>query len=109
MAVHDLDMTRFLAGADPVEILAVGASHIDKSIEDLPGSEALDTASYIAVSCVAADQDHSDRHRPPHPAGRDAPHALAGTGHRLPPPGGFEAHGGHGQSQIVQRRLGRAL
>merc|ERR1711957_993789 len=47
MAVHDLDMTRFLAGEDPVEILAVGSCHIDKSIQDLPGSEAFDTASCI--------------------------------------------------------------
>ncbi|KAL3787542.1 hypothetical protein HJC23_013751 [Cyclotella cryptica] len=47
MAVHDLDMTRYLAGADPIEILAVGSCHIDKSIEDLPGSEAFDTASCI--------------------------------------------------------------
>ena len=47
MAVHDLDMTRFLAGDDPVEILAVGSCHIDKSIEDLPGSEAFDTATCI--------------------------------------------------------------
>ena len=47
MAVHDLDMTQFLAGTDPIEILAVGSCHIDKSIEDLPGSEAFDTASCI--------------------------------------------------------------
>ncbi|KAL7487700.1 hypothetical protein ACHAW6_013255 [Cyclotella cf. meneghiniana] len=47
MAVHDLDMTRFLAGSDPIEILAVGSCHIDKSIQDLPGSEAYDTASCI--------------------------------------------------------------
>merc|ERR1719291_389684 len=47
MAVHDLDMTRFLAGADPIEILAVGSCHIDKSIEDLPASEKYDTASCI--------------------------------------------------------------
>lgn len=47
MAVHDLDMTRFLAGEDPIEILAVGSCHIDKSIQDLPGSEAFDTASCI--------------------------------------------------------------
>ena len=47
MAIHDLDMTRFLAGTDPIEILAVGSCHIDKSIEDLPGSEAFDTATCI--------------------------------------------------------------
>jgi len=47
MAVHDLDMSRFLAGCDPIEILAVGSTHIDKSIEALPGSEKFDTASCI--------------------------------------------------------------
>lgn len=47
MAVHDLDMSRFLAGADPIDILAVGSCHIDKSIEELDGSEAFDTASCI--------------------------------------------------------------
>jgi inositol 2-dehydrogenase len=47
MAVHDLDMTRFLAGADPIDILAIGSCHIDKSIEQLEGSEAFDTASCI--------------------------------------------------------------
>mmetsp|Transcript_10947 Transcript_10947/g.14350 ORF Transcript_10947/g.14350 Transcript_10947/m.14350 type:complete len:443 (-) Transcript_10947:243-1571(-) len=45
MAVHDLDMSRFLAGEDPIEILATGACHIDKSIEVLEGSEKFDTAS----------------------------------------------------------------
>jgi len=47
MAVHDLDMTRFLADADPIDILAVGSCHIDKSIEVLEGSEAFDTATCI--------------------------------------------------------------
>lgn len=47
MAVHDLDMTRFLAGDDPIDILAIGSTHIDKSIEVLPGSEKFDTASCI--------------------------------------------------------------
>lgn len=47
MAVHDLDMSRFLAGDDPIEILAVGSTHIDMSIENLPGSEKYDTASCI--------------------------------------------------------------
>lgn len=47
MAVHDLDMSRFLAGEDPIDILAVGSCHIDKSIEELAGSEAFDTASCI--------------------------------------------------------------
>jgi len=44
MAVHDLDMSRFLAGDDPIDILAVGSCHIDRSIETLEGSEAYDTA-----------------------------------------------------------------
>lgn len=47
MAVHDLDMSRFLAGDDPIDILAVGACHIDKSIEVLEGSEKFDTAACI--------------------------------------------------------------
>lgn len=47
MAVHDLDMSRFLAGADPIDILAIGSCHIDKSIESLPGSEKFDTASCL--------------------------------------------------------------
>lgn len=47
MAVHDLDMSRFLAGNDPIDILAVGSCHIDRSIEVLPGSERFDTASCI--------------------------------------------------------------
>ena len=33
MAVHDLDTSRFLTGADSIDILAVGSSHIDKSID----------------------------------------------------------------------------
>lgn len=47
MAVHDLDMTRFLAGADPIEILAIGSCHIDKSILELEGSEKFDTAACL--------------------------------------------------------------
>jgi predicted dehydrogenase len=47
MAVHDLDMSRFLAGADPIDILAIGSCHIDRSIEKLDGSEAFDTASCL--------------------------------------------------------------
>ena len=47
MAVHDLDMTRFLAMEDPIDILAIGSCHIDRSIETLPGSEKFDTASCI--------------------------------------------------------------
>merc|ERR1712176_1063788 len=47
MAVHDLDMTRFLAGADPIDILALGSTHIDMEIADYEGSEKYDTASCI--------------------------------------------------------------
>ena len=47
MAVHDLDMTRFLAGADPIDILAIGSTHIDMEIADYEGSEKYDTASCI--------------------------------------------------------------
>lgn len=47
MAVHDLDMTRFLAGEDPIEILAIGSCHIDKSILELEGSEKFDTAACL--------------------------------------------------------------
>jgi len=47
MAVHDLDMSRFLAGDDPIDILAIGSCHIDKSIEVLDGSEKFDTASCL--------------------------------------------------------------
>lgn len=47
MAVHDLDMSRFLAGDDPIDILAIGSCHIDKSIKELPGSEKYDTASCL--------------------------------------------------------------
>lgn len=47
MAVHDLDMSRFLMGEEPTEILAYGACMIDKEIENLPGAEAYDTASVV--------------------------------------------------------------
>lgn len=47
MAVHDLDMSRFLVGEDPIEILSLGSCHIDKSIEVLDGSEAFDTAACL--------------------------------------------------------------
>ena len=44
MAIHDLDMARFLMDSEPAEILASGSCNIDKSIETLPGPEAFDTA-----------------------------------------------------------------
>lgn len=47
MAVHDLDMSRFLAGTDPIDILAIGSCHIDKTIEQFEGSEKYDTASCL--------------------------------------------------------------
>jgi predicted dehydrogenase len=47
MAVHDLDMTRFLAGEDPIDILAIGSCHIDKDIAEFEGSEKYDTASCL--------------------------------------------------------------
>jgi len=47
MAVHDLDMARFLMDSEPVEILASGSCQIDKAIESLPGPEAYDTANII--------------------------------------------------------------
>lgn len=48
MAVHDLDMTRFLINDDPLEILAVGSTHIDRSILSLDEpSERYDTACAI--------------------------------------------------------------
>ncbi len=47
MAVHDLDMARFLMASEPVEILAVGSCQIDKAIEVLEGPEAFDTATVL--------------------------------------------------------------
>ena len=47
MAVHDLDMTRFLIGSEPIEILASGSCHIDSRIKKLQGPEAYDTANII--------------------------------------------------------------
>ena len=47
MAIHDLDMSRFLMGEEPQEIFAVGSCHIDKSIEVLEAPESYDTATII--------------------------------------------------------------
>ena len=33
MAVHDLDMSRFLMGTDPESILAFGSCHVDERIQ----------------------------------------------------------------------------
>jgi len=47
MAVHDLDMARFLMDSEPVEILATGSCQIDPAINVLPGPEAFDTATIL--------------------------------------------------------------
>jgi len=47
MAVHDLDMARFLMESEPVEILATGSCQIDQAIAVLPDAEAYDTANII--------------------------------------------------------------
>ena len=47
MAVHDLDMSRYFVGSEPVEILASGSCHIDKRILELDGPEAYDTANIM--------------------------------------------------------------
>jgi len=47
MAVHDLDMARFLVGEEPEAILAVGSCQIDNEIESLEGAEAYDTANML--------------------------------------------------------------
>lgn len=44
MAVHDLDMARFLMGSEPTRILASGSCQIDHAIDELDGAEAFDTA-----------------------------------------------------------------
>ncbi|CAM9176211.1 unnamed protein product [Pylaiella littoralis] len=44
MAVHDLDMSRFLMGSEPKRILAQGSCQIDHAIDGLEGAEAFDTA-----------------------------------------------------------------
>eukprot|EP00640_Fibrocapsa_japonica_P003799 CAMPEP_0113937510 /NCGR_PEP_ID=MMETSP1339-20121228/4123_1 /TAXON_ID=94617 /ORGANISM="Fibrocapsa japonica" /LENGTH=368 /DNA_ID=CAMNT_0000940307 /DNA_START=244 /DNA_END=1347 /DNA_ORIENTATION=- /assembly_acc=CAM_ASM_000762 len=47
MAIHDLDMSRFLMGCEPEEILAIGSCHVDKRLEELKGAEAYDTATIL--------------------------------------------------------------
>merc|ERR1719201_1985720 len=46
MAVHDLDMARFLMGCEPIAVLATGSSQVS-DIGDLEGPEAFDAASCI--------------------------------------------------------------
>jgi len=47
MAVHDLDMARFLMDSEPVEVMALGSCQIDPAIKVLPGPEAFDTATIV--------------------------------------------------------------
>jgi inositol 2-dehydrogenase len=47
MAIHDLDMARFLMGCEPSSVLAIGSCHFDKRILELDGPEAFDTAVII--------------------------------------------------------------
>jgi len=47
MAVHDLDMARFLMDSEPTAILALGSCQIDEAIKVLPGPEAYDTATVV--------------------------------------------------------------
>lgn len=47
MAVHDLDMARYLMDSEPTEILASGLCTIDPAIKVLPGAEAYDTANIV--------------------------------------------------------------
>ena len=46
MAVHDLDMARFLMDSEPVEVMALGSCQIDPAIKVLPGPEAFDTGEW---------------------------------------------------------------
>ena len=43
MAIHNLDMARFLVGSEPVGIFAMGSCQIDELISALPGADAFDT------------------------------------------------------------------
>merc|ERR1719440_2088961 len=47
MAVHDLDMARFLMGCEPVKVLASGSCNVDEAIKELEGPEAMDTATVV--------------------------------------------------------------
>ena len=47
MAVHDLDMARFLMGCEPVRVLATGACNVDPTIADLEAPECYDSANII--------------------------------------------------------------
>lgn len=47
MAIHDLDMARFLMGSEPTEILASGMCCVSDEIRDFDGPERYDTANII--------------------------------------------------------------
>ena len=47
MAVHDLDMARYLMGSEPIAVLASGSCQVSPEIKQLEGPEAFDTASII--------------------------------------------------------------
>eukprot|EP00741_Cyanophora_paradoxa_P011478 tig00020560_g11089.t1 len=44
MAIHDFDMSRFLTGSEPVEIMAVASNLVDPRIKDLAAPLCFDTA-----------------------------------------------------------------
>eukprot|EP00965_Chrysotila_dentata_P016291 538771-Pleurochrysis_carterae.AAC.1 len=47
MAIHDLDMSRFLMGSEPVAIMASGSCTVSPEIAELDGPEKYDTASIM--------------------------------------------------------------
>jgi len=47
MAVHDLDMSCFLLGREPLRVFATGGCHVDPNIRHLEGAEAFDTANIL--------------------------------------------------------------
>ena len=47
MAIHDLDLARFLMASEPIEILASGMNCVSPDIADFDGPEKYDTASVI--------------------------------------------------------------
>lgn len=49
MAIHDLDMSRFLIGAEPTEIFAIGSNQVDPRIASLEGPLAYDTALTVVT------------------------------------------------------------
>jgi len=47
MAIHDLDLARFLMASEPTEILASGVTAVSPEIKDFEGPEKYDTATII--------------------------------------------------------------